>query len=192
MHGVRGWYIFFFFTWELCKKLVGNFCCAHWGKLSTHLCLNVCAEFCFSTWFHRESLTMHHKQIPYIPWLQHQSQEYLHGPLPAQLCCPKVSLSSAPEASIPGWLQTNAETISYHPGKLPSLVRSPLSLAFLLPESLTPSCSWTSCPLCQIILQSQITSAELSPLEFFTVWLPLPFSWFRICYKLRKNILNSL
>lgn len=98
----------------------------------------------------------------------------------------------SPEASVPEWLQNNAETDRCYPGKLPSLVRSPLSLALLLPESLTPSCSWTSCPLCQIILKSQITTAKLSPLEFFTVWLPLLYSWLRICYKLRKNILNSL
>lgn len=68
---------------------------------------------------------------------------------PVQLCCPEVAPELGPlRTLIPGWLQDNAEPVSYFisQGNFAPLQGVLLPLAFLLPASLTPSCSWAFLP----------------------------------------------
>ena len=102
--------------------------------------------------FYKKYAKILHEAIPYIHLHQHQSCEYQHGaPQPSlgsmpqhQLCCPKVD----PEPGIPGWLQDNTVAVSYliTQGNFTPLQGVVLSLAFLLPASLTPSCRWAFLP----------------------------------------------
>lgn len=83
--------------------------------------------------------------------------------LPVHLCCLKVSPElGSMSAHIPGLPQNDVET---HSGLITKGTSLPctefvLSLASLLPASLTLSAGGLSYPPCQIIPQSQIITAE--------------------------------
>ena len=132
--------------------VLGTFCGTSWGEWS--FCLNVkenITQQCIgqnsttisgSTW----SAKMHYKQIPYILLHQQQSWEQSHGaPQPGFVSIPQPSSAAQSwplSVPIPGWLQENAEAMSYFITKANLRRRVVLSLVLLLPASLTPSCSW--------------------------------------------------
>lgn len=111
-----------------------------------------CVESFHNMQLYMESANMNHKQNPWIALHEHQSQEQWYGALqatpwvhpPVHICC-EIRLLNA---LITGWLQDNAEAVpSLSTQKCFTPLQSGLlSLAFLLSDSLTPSCNWAFLP----------------------------------------------
>lgn len=81
----------------------------------------------------------------------------------AQICCPKA----APVLPFQDCYKTMlCLFLISSPGKTSLPYTVILSLTFLLLARLNPSAVELSCPPCQIICQSQITTAEQLPVEF--------------------------
>lgn len=95
------------------------------------------------------------------------------------MVCLSPMLGSSPKASpaaqrqplslpFPGWLQDNAEPVSYLINNWNStpLQEVLLSLAFLLPANLNPFAAGPSCPPCLVILGPQFATADSYNLNF--------------------------
>ena len=149
---------------KILRLLVGNFCGISQGKLKLLLCLNIkekCNEQCVgegpttihgSTWSLQRHVTS--KFLTYT--CSSSSPESISmghlsppvGPYPSPGLLPKGSRwawASECSHSRMATRQCWGCFCSHHQGKLHSLASSPC-LAFLLPASLTLSCSWAFLP----------------------------------------------
>lgn len=141
--------------------MLGNFYSSPWGELNTHWCLNiilinhtlvrVLAQYAVLCRIWKDMS----QAIPCILLHQHQSWEQLHAASlpwvhpPTQLCCPNVASELGPlSAPVPGWSTRECWGCFLSSPRGSSLpCKEPvLSLAFLLPSRLTPSCSWVFLP----------------------------------------------
>lgn len=119
-------------------------------------------------WFHKEPVKMYLELIPYICLHQHQFYCHWHGALQFSLESKYQPISAAQmwpmSAQVTGLLEDRlmlAVSCLLKKGNLTHLKVVPLSSAFLLPGNLTPFAGGPSCPPCQNIPWSWITTAEL-------------------------------
>lgn len=115
--------------------------------------------------FYMQSAKMHHRQSPHMHPHQHRSLEWLHGaPQPGHGSCLKVTIEFGPLSTpIAGWSSTRQCWCCFLPPR-----ETPLKgfvPVFLLSASFNLLEAGPSCPTCQIIPWSEITTAKQLQLE---------------------------